>query len=162
LAEALKPFERRPVVVAPDLGATKLAERYAHILEAPVAIIHKTRLSGAEVSVERVVGEVAGRMPVLVDDMVSTGGTLEAAARALISSGSEPSLVIAATHALLVHSAAERLASLPVRTMAVTDSLPAPAASALPLEVVSLAPLLAEAIRRLHAERSLGELSLHE
>ena len=69
------------VVVAPDLGAARLADRYAKLLELPVAIVHKTRISGREVAVHGVSGDVEGRQPLIVDDMISTGGTIEAAAR---------------------------------------------------------------------------------
>ncbi len=160
LAQALRPHVGSgAVIVSPDLGAVKLAERYARLLELPVAIVHKTRISGSEVSVRAVVGEVAGRTPVVVDDMISTGGTVAAAVTALLEAGCRPDVAVVATHALLVGPAAERLRSLPLRRFLSTDSV-APAASLpLPLETVSLGPLLADAIRRLHADRSLGDLA---
>jgi ribose-phosphate pyrophosphokinase len=137
------------VVVAPDLGAVKRAERFAAALGLPTAVVHKQRLSGAEVAVHAVLGEVRGKRPILVDDLISTGGTLVAAARALLERGCVPELIAAATHLVLAGDAAERLRSLPLRRLVAADTLPAPSASPLPLTVVSIAPRLAEALQRL-------------
>jgi len=161
LAEALRPWAvgGGAVVVAPDLGAARLADRYASLLELPVAIVHKTRVSGREVMTRGVTGNVEGRQPLIVDDMISTGGTLEAAARALAAAGSLPVAAVAATHALLVGGAEERLTALGARRVIVTDSVAFPESPDLPLEVVSIAPLLAKAIRQLHEDRSLADLA---
>jgi ribose-phosphate pyrophosphokinase len=148
------------VVVAPDLGATKLAERYARLLDLPVAFVHKRRVSGEEVTVRGVTGEVKDRLPLVVDDMITTGGTVEAAVRAVLDAGARADVVVAATHRLLVGKAVERLAALPVKRVVTSDSVvssPGP----LPLERVSLAPLLADAISRLHGDRSLSDLIAH-
>jgi ribose-phosphate pyrophosphokinase len=149
------------VVVAPDMGAAKLAERYAELLELPVAIIHKTRISGAQVSVGGVTGEVRDRKPIIVDDMIDTGGTQRAAVDALLEAGCEPEITAVASHGLFVGSAEDDLRDIPVERFIVTDSVPPPEGLALPLELVSLAPLLADAIDRLHNERSLDELLEH-
>jgi ribose-phosphate pyrophosphokinase len=164
LARALERFVGdRTVVVAPDLGAAKLAAHYARLLGGvPVAVVHKMRMNGEEVSAEHVIGNVADRNALIVDDMVTTGATLEAAVRVLHDHGSLPSFVFAATHALLVGRAASRLGQLPIRTMTVTDTLPLPNAPGLPLEIVSVAPLLADAIARLSSDRSLEDLRVHE
>jgi ribose-phosphate pyrophosphokinase len=148
------------VVVASDLGATKLAELYARLLGLPTALVHKKRVSGAEVQVRDITGEVAGRSPILVDDMISTGGTLVAAARCLLDAGARPALTVVATHGLLVGDAVERLAQLPLARLVLTDTVaPPPAAAArLPLTTVSVAPILAESIRRLHGGESLSDL----
>ncbi len=137
------------VVVAPDLGAMKLAERWAQALRLPIAVVHKVRLSGHEVQAERIVGEVRGRRPILVDDMISTGGTIAAAARVLLDAGCAKPITVAATHGLFVDGAEQRLAELPIARLLVSDSVP-PRGAALPVERVSLAPLVAEAIARLH------------
>jgi ribose-phosphate pyrophosphokinase len=151
----------KSVIVAPDLGAAKLAERYAKPLGLPVAIVHKTRLSGSEVSVRRLTGDVQGRTPIIVDDMISTGGTVEAAVGTLISGGCEPDITVVASHGLFVGPAAKRLGTASVRRFVVTDSVKLPEGTSLPLEVVSLAPLLGEAVGRLHNDRSLDDMIVH-
>jgi ribose-phosphate pyrophosphokinase len=159
LVEALRSSARPDtVVVAPDLGAVKLAERYARALDRPVAIVHKTRLTGRDVAVRSLVGDVRDRAPLIVDDMISTGGTIEAAVRAVLAAGAVPEVTIAASHGLFVGPAAERLRGLPIRRFLVTDSVPIPGELPLTLEVVGVAPLLAEAITALHADQSLSHL----
>jgi ribose-phosphate pyrophosphokinase len=145
------------VVVAPDLGAVKLAERYAALLERPVAVVRKTRMSGETVRAEELVGEVAGRSALIVDDMISTGGTIEAAAGVLQAFGASGEVVVLATHGLLVASAAKRLGPL-VDRLVVTDSLAAGDHPGLRIEVRSIATLLADAIDRLHRNRDLADL----
>jgi ribose-phosphate pyrophosphokinase len=162
LCEALRPaLGAEAVLVAPDLGATKLAERYARVLGLPVALVHKRRLSGERVTVRGVTGDVRGRAPVVVDDMITTAGTMEAAIGAVLDAGARPEVIVAATHGLLVGGAAERLGPLPITRIVTTDSVAAPEAGALPYERVPLAPLLADAIGRLHDDRSLSELIVH-
>ncbi len=151
----------KSVVVSADLGGVKLAERYGELLRRPIAVVHKIRLTGEQVKVHGIVGDVAGRVPVIVDDMISTGGTIVAAANALLAAGCVPEITVVATHALLVGSAIERLAPLPIKRLIVTDSLPIPERRALPLQVVSLAPMLAEAISRLNVDQSMAELLTH-
>jgi ribose-phosphate pyrophosphokinase len=149
------------VVVAPDMGAAELAERYAEPLELPMAIVHKTRISGSEVSVGSVTGEVGGRKPIIIDDIIDTGGTTKATIEALLEEGCEPEFTTVASHGLFAGSAEEDLCDAPVERYIVTDSVPPPEGLELPLEVVSLAPLLASAIDRLHNNRSLDELLEH-
>ncbi len=149
------------VIVAPDLGAVKLAESYAQLLRRPIAIAHKTRLSGSDVKVHGIVGEVAGRVPVIVDDMISTGGTIEAAVKALLAAGCRRQITVVASHALLVGPAVERLSALPLERLVVTDSLQLPKHGPLPIETVSLAPMLAETIARLSVGESMSELVGH-
>ena len=146
------------VVVAPDLGAVKLAERYASLLGLSVVIVRKTRVSGTTVRAEELVGQVDGRPAIVVDDMISTGATIEAAVRLLLDNGARPDVVVAATHGLFVGEAVERLAKLPLRRLVVTDSLSGVESLALPVEVTSIAPLLATAIGRLHGDEPVDEL----
>lgn len=137
------------VVVAPDLGAAKLARRYAALLDLPVAYIHKERLGGRNVRVAGITGRVAHRRPLLVDDMISTGGTLASAVQALLAAGCTPPVTLAASHGLFVGPAAANLARLPLARVLVTDSLPPATTDGLPLEIVGLAGLLARSIEAL-------------
>ncbi len=149
------------VIVAPDLGAVKLAQRYARLLRMPLAIINKTRVSGEEVEARAVVGDVRGRPTLIIDDMITTGGTIAAAVGALKGAGASADVTVAATHGLFVGPAQARLSGLGVRRFIVTDSVARPGELQLPLEVVSVAPLLAEAVGRLHKDRSLNDLITH-
>ena len=160
LAEAVRSsVPRNAVIVSPDLGAVKMAERYAKLLDLPVAIIHKTRISGAEVSVQRIVGDVRDKQVLVVDDMISTGGTIEKAIKALLEAGCLSSGIrVAASHGLLVGPAAERLGNLPIEKIYVSDSVPTSDRFPVPIEVSSLAVLLAETIQRLHASESIAGL----
>jgi ribose-phosphate pyrophosphokinase len=163
LTEAVRPLlQANAVVVAPDLGAVKLAERYARSLHLPMALVDKERLSGEEVRARRVVGRVEGCPVLMVDDMLSTGGTVQAAIQALLAAGCAPEVTVVVSHGLFVGPAVERLRALPVRRLLATDSVVAPAQLPFPVLAVSLAPLLAEAIRRLHHQQSLADLLLHE
>lgn len=149
------------VIVAPDLGALRLANRFANTLDLPVAVCHKRRLGGAEVSISRVTGDVKGRRCIVVDDMISTGGTIVEAVRALEQAGALPGAIVAATHAVLVPGALDKIAAAGVRNLLVTDSIEPrgePAARLSPA-VVSIAPLLATAIRHLLRGGSLRELA---
>jgi ribose-phosphate pyrophosphokinase len=159
LADATRLWRHeRSVVVAPDLGAVKLAQEFARRIEAPTAIVHKTRVSGTEVRANEVIGDVRDMKPIIVDDMISTGGTIAAATAALLEHGCEPEITVVATHAILAGAALERLSRIPLQRLIVTDSLPQPPGPTVPCTVVSLAPLLAEAIRRLHDHGTMGDL----
>jgi ribose-phosphate pyrophosphokinase len=146
------------VVVAPDLGAVKLAEHYASRLGLPVAVVRKTRVSGTEVRAEEVVGDVTGRPVLIVDDMISTGATIVTAAHALLAHGSSADIAVAATHGLLVAPAGEEIEALSLRQILVTDSLAPSVKRASWPEVASIAPMLAEAITCLHQDDPLDHL----
>lgn len=148
------------VIVAPDLGAVKLAEHYGSVLDKTVVIVHKTRHSGTEVSVEEVVGDVAGRHVVIVDDMISTGATIRAAASAVLERGALPDFVVAATHGLLVPANNEDPVFPRIQRVLITDSVAARPKPEVPLEVVSVAPLLADGIERLHNRWPLDDLAM--
>ena len=146
------------VIVAPDLGAVKLAERFAAAAGLPVAVVRKSRISGTSVRAEELVGDVEGCRPIVVDDMISTGATIEATARLLEAHGALPETVVAATHALLLAPALDRLAQLGLARLLVTDTVRVPSATPLTLEVCSVAALLSDAIGRLHREEPLDDL----
>lgn len=160
LAERLAPVvPADAVVVSPDLGGVKLAERYASVLGLPVAVIRKARVSGTTVRAVELVGHVTGRPPVIVDDMISTGGTIEAAAGLLLDQGATAEITVAATHGLLVGAAVERLTTAQLQRLLVTDSVVQDGRVA-PREVCPIAPLLGDAIGRLHEGRALDDLLL--
>ena len=168
LAEAVAPTldNGRRIVVAPDLGAARLADRYARALDLPVAQVHKTRITGEDVEVRGITGNVAGYTPIVVDDMISTGATVLAAIEALQEAGCRPAFTVVVTHALLVGNAVKQLSALRgagLERLIVTDSVCThqAGAGALPLQVVSVAPLLADTIARLHDDRSLADLLVH-
>jgi ribose-phosphate pyrophosphokinase len=123
-------------------------------------VLHKRRLDGAETNVTHVVGEVADRPCLIVDDMISTGGTIEASIKALLAAGARPEISVAATHGLFVQDARSKLSHSGVQNVFVTDSIPLrECQKAWPqLHVISLAPLLTGAIQRIVADGSLGEL----
>jgi ribose-phosphate pyrophosphokinase len=159
LAEAAKrSLHGESVVVAPDLGAVKRAREYARLLRLPMAFVHKTRLSGEAVEAHGVIGEVRNRVPLIVDDMLSTGGTIEAAVGALRTAGAIEPVTVAVTHALLVGRARDILRQLPITRLIVGNTVPVKNAVDLQLEVTSVAPLIATAIRRNHFDESLADL----
>ncbi len=152
IAETLKKsLPDNPVLVAPDLGAAKLANTYADILDIPVAYIYKVRETGDKVSIRNIVGDVSGYSPILVDDMISTAGTMIRAMEALIAQKCRPEIILVATHGLFVGDGPGRIASFPVSKIIVTDSiLQNKDQLPLPIHVVGLKTLLANAIRRLN------------
>ncbi|HEX5115920.1 MAG TPA: ribose-phosphate diphosphokinase [Pseudonocardiaceae bacterium] len=148
-------------VVSPDSGRTKLAEKWADQLGGvPIAFIHKTRdpLKPNEVVANRVVGEIKGRLCVVVDDMVDTGGTIAKAVRQLLDEGAAD-VVLAATHGVLSGGASERLAECGAREVIFTNTLPIPDAKRFPgMTVLSIAPLLARAILEVFEDGSVTSL----
>lgn len=151
LAEAVRPYAREgSVIVSPDLGGAKLARAYARALDRPLVVVHKTRLSGSCVEVDDVVGEVKGRSVVVVDDLISTGGTIAAAVAALRERGASGDVTVVATHGVLAGDALEVLARARITRLVTTDTVPPRAARpAFEHGVVSVAPLLPETVRRL-------------
>jgi ribose-phosphate pyrophosphokinase len=145
------------VVVSPDTGRVAVATDYAHRLRSSVAILHKRRSSGTETAVTHVVGDVRDRSCLIIDDMISTGGTIARAIEALLAAGARPEIIVAASHGLFVGEARAQLSHRAIREVYVTDSVIVDR-SWPRLRVVPIAPLFAEAIRRLHAGGSLQDL----
>ena len=160
LVEALRGrLPEGAVVVSPDAGRVSMATEYANRLKTGVVVLHKRRESGTETRVTRVVGDVRGRPCLIVDDMISTGGTTAESVCALIEAGARPEITVAATHGLLVEGAREHLAHGAVREVLVTDTVRREGEGWPDLRVVSVAPLIASAIRRVLADESLSDLS---
>jgi ribose-phosphate pyrophosphokinase len=147
-----------PVVVAPDVGAAKMARGFAKRLNASLAIIDKRRPAANVSEVVNVVGEVDGRDCILADDMIDTAGTVSEGARALRSLGAR-SVYVCATHALLSGPAVERLCAAPIEEVVVTDTIGlTPERKFDRLRVLSVSELLAKAIRFTHSEQSVSSL----
>ena len=146
-------------VVSPDVGNMKTASRYATELNAELAIIHKRRLSGQEVLCEEIIGSVEGRNVVMVDDMISTAGTITGAAKMAKERGAKK-IVVGATHGVFAGPAIERMANAPIDEVFVTDTIPMKeAVSGLKnLKVLSVASLIGEAMRRIHSNESISTM----
>ncbi len=148
-------------VVSPDSGRVRLSERWSEYLGGtPLAFIHKTRdVTRANHAVaNRVVGDVKGRLCILIDDMIDTGGTICQAADALMEQGAAD-VVIAATHGVLSGPAAERLRESKAREVIITNTLPIPADKRMDkLTVLSIAPLIGRAIKEIFEDGSVTSL----
>lgn len=146
------------VVVSPDVGGIKMARAYAKRLHAALAMVDKRRISAEEAEVMDIMGEVDGKNALIVDDLVSTAGSLVEAVRALKEAGAKE-VYAAITHPVLSGPARERLSSSALKELVVTDTIPISPDRMLPkIKVLSVAPLFAEAIRRIHEEQSLTVL----
>ncbi len=153
------------VIVSPDVGRAKVAEKYAGILHLPMALMHKRRsgIGGAEVEVSEIVGDVKGKTPIVVDDVIA-GGSIYKQTRALADAGSEPCYLLA-THGVLVGKAMQLLADPCIREVIVTNTVPVPESkrTELPkLRVLSIAPLLASAIDNIFNCQSVSKVFLDE
>jgi len=148
-------------VVSPDAGRIKVAEKWAAKLGGvPLAFIHKTRRIDVanEVVANRVVGDVKGKMCVLTDDMIDTGGTIVKAAEALMNEGAA-GVIIAATHAILSDPAVDRLKNSTATEIVITNTLPLPAEKQFDkLTTLSIAPLVARAIREVFEDGSVTSM----
>lgn len=147
------------VVVSPDIGGVKKANKLSELLNAaPIAIIDKVRREHNKCEVAHLVGEVEGKTAILIDDIIDTGGSICGAANTVKEFGAKK-IVICATHALLDGDAVKRLEECSANKIILLDSVPIPKEKKIKkMTVISLAPLLAKIIHRIHMERSLGEL----
>jgi ribose-phosphate pyrophosphokinase len=146
-------------VIAPDAGGVERARAYAKRLDASLAIIDKRREAANVAEVMKIVGEVEGRTCLIVDDIVDTAGTLAESARALDREGAR-SVSAVITHPVLSGPAIKRIAESPLEELIVTDTIPLrpDAQECDKLHVISIAPLLGEAIRRINNEESVSSL----
>jgi ribose-phosphate pyrophosphokinase len=147
-------------VVSPDVGGVTRARALAESLKTSIAIIAKRRPEPGKVEIVEIIGDVRGRKCVMVDDMIDTGGTIVHGAEALIERGAA-CVYVCCTHAVLSPGAIDRLMASPIKQLVTTDTLPFRFPQHVEsgrVKVLSVAPLLADAIRRIHSDDSVSEL----
>ena len=147
------------IVVVTDLGFAKRARAFAELLDAPLAIIEKRRIGNLDrAELMNVIGEVRGRRAIIVDDEIDTAGTLMETVRALEREGVNE-IYAGATHGVLSDPAVDRIRESSIRELVLTDSIPLPPAKRLrQITTLSVAPLIGEAIKRIHRGESVGAL----
>lgn len=144
------------IVTSPDIGGLKTAWAYAKLLDARLAVVEKRRITPDSIEVGFVIGDVEGRSVVIVDDMISTGGTVTKAAKLLKEKGAAR-VIIAATHPVFCGPAIERLKDANVEEIIVTDTIPC-VNDLNNLQVLSVADFLGESIHRIHTNKSVSYL----
>lgn len=145
-------------IVSPDVGRAKAAKKFADYLDADLAIMHKDRPHHNQAEITAFFGDVAGKVCILNDDMIDTGGSIVAAAATLKERGAKR-VYVSATHPVFSGPAYERLEAAPVEEIVVTDTVPIPPERMHgKIRVVSVAPLLAESIRRVFSNESVSAL----
>mgnify|MGYP002682129682 FL=1 len=153
-----KPEFSNAAIVSPDVGRASVAGKYAEILNLPLVVMHKRRVSFQETKATHVVGDIKGRTPIIIDDMIASGSVLKQI-DALYAQGAEGKTWFAITHPVLVPPALEVLdRDERIEKLVVTNTIPIPPEKQHPkIEVVSIAPLLADIIRRIHLGISISE-----
>jgi ribose-phosphate pyrophosphokinase len=148
----------RAVVVSPDVGGVGTAKAFADRMRSPLAIVAKRRPAANQVEIMEVIGDVERDVAIMIDDMIDTGGSICSGAEALIKRGIKE-IYACATHGILSGDAAQRLEDSPIKEVLITDTIPLPEEKRRPkIKIISIAPLLAEAIRRVHADTSVSAL----
>ncbi|MBL8088467.1 MAG: ribose-phosphate pyrophosphokinase [Chthonomonas sp.] len=146
------------MVVSPDVAGVSRARSLAEMLKCPIGIIAKRRPEPNKVDIVEVIGDVAGKKCVMIDDMIDTGGSVVQGAEALLKRGATD-VVVSCTHAVLSGNASQRLQDSVISQVVCTDTIPIPAAKQFPkLTVLPCAPLIGEAIRRIHLNESVSTL----
>ena len=145
------------VVVSPDIGRATEGRRLANYLGLDLAILYKRRSSPTETEVSHVIGDVEGKRPIIIDDMISTAGTILRGVEALVELGAQPDIRVAATHPVFISPALERLDHDAISEVIVTDTIPY-TGHLTKVNVLSVAPLLASAIRNVHDNASVSQL----
>ncbi len=147
------------ILVSPDVGNVKTANVYAQSLDAEFAVIDKRRVSGSDAQATRIIGDVAGKDVLMVDDMITTAGTMCSAAKLLREQGAK-TIHIAATHGVFADPSVERLAEAPIDEIVVTDTVPLndKAKTLKNVKVLTVAELLGEAIVRIHQNKSVSDI----
>ncbi len=148
----------RMVVSSTDVGRVKMARAYANALNADLVIIDKRRKDASSAEVTTIIGEARNGDALIVDDMITTGGSICEAARVLQSAGAK-SITMGATHAILCGPAVERIDAVGAREVVMTDTVPLRGKHGkTPIRQLTVAPLLAEAIKRIHEHKSVSSL----
>jgi ribose-phosphate pyrophosphokinase len=147
------------VVLSPDEGSIKRALSHQKKIGGTIAIVDKRRSSATETKQANLLGaSLDGKVAVIFDDMISTGGSVAGAAREAVRNGARE-VIACATHAVLSGRAVENLREAPLKQIVLTDSIPLPPEKLLPnMKVLSVAPLLADAIKRIHFNESVSKL----
>ena len=145
------------VIVAPDAGRVKLTRNFARKVGAPYALMEKERPAHGVAEIGRVIGDVRGKVAVIVDDMIDTGGTLTAAARTVMDEGAKEVHAVA-THGVFSGRAWENLAESPLSGIVVTDTIPLREGAPDMIRVISTADLLTESIRKIFTDDSVSEI----
>jgi ribose-phosphate pyrophosphokinase len=145
------------VIVAPDAGRVKLTRNFARKVGAPYALMEKERPAHGVAEIGRVIGDVRGKIAVIVDDMIDTGGTLAAAARTVMDEGAKEVHAVA-THGVFSGNAWENLTASPLSGIVVTDTIPLREGAPEMIRVISTAELLTESIRKIFTDDSVSEI----
>ena len=146
------------VIVSPDVGGIKIARAFAKRLGSSLAIVDKRRINTTDTQVMNVIGDVSDKDVIIVDDMVATAGSLKEAVLVLKKKGARE-IYAAISHPLLSGTAIERIKSIPLKQLIVSDTIPIPKEKKLEnIKVLSIANLLGEAIKRIHQEESVSSL----
>jgi len=147
-----------PTVVAPDVGSVKMARAFAKLLSASLAIVDKRRESPDKIEVVHIIGEVKDKVAIIVDDLLSTGGTMVEAAEILFKNGAKE-ILGTCTHGVFSGNAIEKIEKSYIKELVITDTIPH---NTLPpsITVLSVSELLGEAIKRIHLETSVSSLFL--
>lgn len=145
------------VVVSPDVGNVKRARGYASALNVPLAIIDKRRPQPNVAEVMNIIGNIEGKDILIFDDMVDTAGTLTVAAQALKNKGAQ-NIYACCTHGVLSGPAFQRLCDSPIKEIFITDTIPHKKGECDKLTVISVAPLFAKVIKRIHTQESVSTL----
>jgi len=147
-----------PVIVAPDVGGVTRARLLAEAMSAPMAIVDKRRPEPNVAEVLNIIGKVSGKTAIIIDDMIDTGGSIVGVTKALLEQGAA-SVSACCSHPVFSGTAIERLAAAPLEEIVVTNTIPLAADhGCAKLKVLSVAPLLGEAVTRIHMDMSVSEL----
>jgi ribose-phosphate pyrophosphokinase len=153
-----KPEFADAAIVSPDVGRAKFAGRYAEILDLPLVVMHKRR-EGGDVGVSHVVGDIKGKIPIVIDDVIAGGSVLQEL-DALYAAGAREEAYLAITHGVLLDSALKRLEDPRIKGLVITDTIcqPPEVRDHPKIRVVSIAKLLADVIGRIHIGESISSL----